>query len=87
MNHSRFLQVFGDRVKGKCDSSSGHIMKAKEKNKLVNGVQLLERLFDSKVRPTDRWLRDQVKSGRIPSCKIGRLRFFDEDRVRAAIFE
>jgi len=87
MNHRRFLQVFGDRVKRKCDSSSGDTMKPKEQRQLVNGNQLLERLFDSKVRPTDRWLRDQVKSGRIPSCKIGRLRFFDEDRVRAAIFE
>ncbi len=62
-------------------------MKATEKNKLLNGNQLLDCLFDKQVRPTDRWLRDQVKSGRIPSCKIGRLRFFDIERVRAAIFQ
>jgi hypothetical protein len=60
-------------------------MKSAEKNKLVNGSQLLNILFDKQARPTERWLHDQVKLGRIESFKIGRLRFFDVERVRAAI--
>jgi hypothetical protein len=49
---------------------------------LVNGVQLLELLFDESSRPSLRWLRLQQKRRAVPYIKIGRLVRYDPDRVR-----
>jgi hypothetical protein len=52
------------------------------KTKLVNGVQLLELLFDETSRPSLRWLRLQQKRRAVPYIKIGRLVRYDPARVR-----
>jgi hypothetical protein len=51
-------------------------------NKLVDGRTLLEMLFAKNCRPCMRWLRNQQRSGKIPATKIGRLVFFDPEKVR-----
>ena len=53
--------------------------------KLRDAKGLLETLFDESCRPSLRWLRTQQKRRAIPSCRIGRLVFFDPDAVRAAL--
>ena len=52
---------------------------------LVTGPALLVRLFPSDCRPTHRWLQHQVKCHRIPSVKVGHLRFFIPAQVRSAM--
>ena len=54
-------------------------------NKLVNGQQLLEQLFDPQCKPSMRWLRTQTKAKSIPFFRIGHLVFFDVDMVREAL--
>lgn len=53
--------------------------------RLVDAKGLLEALFADGCRPSLRWLRTQQKRRAIPSCRIGRLVFFDPDAVRAAL--
>lgn len=53
--------------------------------RLVDAKGLLETLFDDGCRPSLRWLRTQQKCRAIPSCRIGRLVFFDPDAVRATL--
>ena len=53
--------------------------------RLVDAKGLLETLFDESCRPSLRWLRTQQKRRAIPSCRIGRLVFFNPDDVRAAL--
>jgi hypothetical protein len=57
----------------------------KPKPKLVGAQALLEELFDADSRPTLRWAFYQAKKGRIPCIKVGKLVYFDPDRVREAI--
>ena len=52
--------------------------------RLVDAKGLLEILFAENCRPSLRWLRTQQKRRAIPSCRIGRLVFFDPDACRAA---
>ncbi|MGD1084232.1 MAG: hypothetical protein ABSA47_05690 [Verrucomicrobiota bacterium] len=58
-----------------------------QEGQLVDGKTLLENLFPKNCRPCLRWLRNQQRSGKIPSTKIGRLVFFDPEEVRQAIFQ
>jgi hypothetical protein len=58
----------------------------KIENQLVDGRTLLETLFAKNCRPCLRWLRKQQREGKIPATKIGRLVFFDPEKVRQAIF-
>lgn len=51
---------------------------------LVNGKTLLERLWDASSRPSIYWLREHTGKD-VPAVKIGRLYWYDEDKVRAAI--
>ncbi len=53
--------------------------------RLVDAKGLLETLFADNCRPSLRWLRTQQKRRAIPSCRIGRLVFFDPDACRAAL--
>lgn len=53
--------------------------------KLRDAKGLLETLWDESCRPSLRWLRTQQKRRAIPSCRIGRLVFFDPDAVRAVL--
>jgi len=55
-------------------------------SKLVDGNGLLESIFDKHCRPTERWLLEQRRAGRIPFTRCGRLVFYDPVRVRAALF-
>lgn len=54
-------------------------------NKLVDAGRLLEELFEQGCRPSMRWLRGQQKAKTIPYIKIGRLVFFDVEKVRIAL--
>ncbi len=54
--------------------------------KLVDAAELLETLFEKKSRPSLRWMRMKQSDGLIPSVTIGRLKFFDPEQVRAALF-
>jgi len=49
---------------------------------LVDGPTLLKILFPEQCRPTLRWLRDQQANRTIQFVKIGRLVFFNPDKVR-----
>jgi hypothetical protein len=62
-------------------------MKPHHDAKLVKGDKLLEILFDKSCRPSMQWLNTQRKSGRIPSCKMGRFIYYDPGMVYAAMFE
>lgn len=53
--------------------------------RLVDAKGLLETVFDESCRPSLRWLRTQQKRRAIPSCRIGRLVFFDPEAVRTAM--
>ena len=54
-------------------------------SQLVNGRTLLEILFQKDSRPSPRWLMRMTKARAIPSIIIGRRRFYDPDKVRAAL--
>lgn len=54
-------------------------------HKLVDGKTLLELVFDERARPCERWLRNMVRAGAIPSHPICGRVFFDPHEVRAAI--
>ncbi len=56
------------------------------KDQLVDGETLLQKLFAKPCRPSLRWLRTMQMEGKLPSHKIGRLVFFDPQEVRAVIF-
>jgi hypothetical protein len=55
-------------------------------SKLVDGKTLLENMFAKNCRPCLRWLRNQQRVGKIPYTKIGRLVFYDPEKVRQALF-
>lgn len=52
---------------------------------LVSSSRILEILFQDDSRPSERWLRNQIRAGSIPYYKIGRLVRFDTSEVRAAL--
>jgi hypothetical protein len=54
-------------------------------HKLVDAKALLEIVFDERARPCERWLRNMVRAGAIPSHPMGGRVFFDPHEVRAAI--
>lgn len=54
---------------------------------LVDGPTLLTILFPENCRPTHRWLQHQTKNKRIPSVKVGHLRFFVPAQVRSTLAE
>ena len=53
--------------------------------KLVTGEQLMDSLFTEQAKPSQRWLRTQIKNGVIIPVRIGGLVFFDEAAVRRAL--
>lgn len=55
------------------------------KLKLVGAQALLEELFDADSRPSVRWALYQAKKGNIPCFRVGKLVYFNPDRVREAI--
>jgi len=57
-------------------------MTTQKETQLVDAKRLLELLFDEKSRPCLRWVRDRQKRREIPFVKVGRLCFFDPERVR-----
>ncbi|MDQ8182205.1 hypothetical protein [Pelagicoccus sp. SDUM812005] len=60
-------------------------MKDGEPTKLVDGITLLEILFDEASRPSLRWLRKMQAEKRVPYIKIGRLVRFDPKEVRTCL--
>jgi len=70
------------------DSTSTQATEAAPDFGLVKGGRLLEIIFpEVDSRPCIRWLERQVKRRRIPSIKLGRLRFYSPADVRRALFE
>jgi hypothetical protein len=66
----------GDSVAGVVESATG----------FVGSEKLLEILFpDKNSRPTRRWLEMQRKARRVPWVSLGRLVFFDPNKVREAL--
>lgn len=57
------------------------------KGRLITGPQLMDALFADGARPSERWLRTQMKRGVIRPIRIGRLVFFDEEGVRQTLLE
>jgi len=53
--------------------------------KLVTAERLLEILFHEESRPSKRWLEEQRKRRAIPFVKLGRLIFYDPDKVMERI--
>ena len=53
--------------------------------KLLTAQQLVKRIFAPECRPTLRTIRTWTKQRRIPCYRIGRLVFYDEEQVRAAL--
>jgi hypothetical protein len=55
---------------------------------LVRGCRLLEIIFpEADSRPSLRSLERYVKRRRIPSIKLGRLRFYSPESVRGALLD
>jgi hypothetical protein len=55
---------------------------------LLTAEELLKAIWPNvKSRPSLRWLREQQAQCAIPSVKLGRLVFFDVDKVRQSIAE
>ncbi len=53
---------------------------------LVDAQGLLRALWpDESSRPSLRWLREMTARRKIPQIKLGRLSFFEPERVRAAL--
>lgn len=65
---------------------NGGIEQSKGQTRLVDAKGLLSALFDKSCRPSVRWLREQQRKNAIPFVRIGRLVFFDIERVKAALF-
>jgi hypothetical protein len=56
----------------------------REAKQMVNAKRLLQQLWDGESRPSLQWLR--MHTGKdIPATRIGRLWFYDLDKVRAAL--
>lgn len=55
---------------------------------LVKGARLLELIFpEPDSRPSIRWLERHVRGRRIPSIKLGRLRFYSPEDVKRSLLE
>lgn len=53
--------------------------------KLITGEQLMDALFTPEAKPSQRWLRTQIRNGVIKKIKIGGPVFFDEQAVRRSL--
>ena len=53
--------------------------------KLVDGLGLLEVMFEERSRPSLLWLHTATKRRTIPHIKLGRLVRYDVDAVRQAL--
>lgn len=56
-----------------------------ETSKLLDAKALLEKAWDSKSRPSLRWLREQQRNRTIPYIRVGRSIFFILEDVLSAL--
>ena len=54
-------------------------------HQLVDAPKLLELIFPPECRPTVRWVRERQRKREIPFVRLGRLVFFDVERVRESL--
>jgi len=55
-----------------------------ERKRLVSAKELLEILWSPESCPSMQWLRQHTGTD-IPAVKVGRLYFYDPEKVRAAL--
>lgn len=56
-----------------------------DRDPLITGRRLLVKLFEEGSKPPARWLTEKVNRGLIPCHRVGRLRFYREREVLAAM--
>ena len=85
MSHTIALAAADQGIQGFGPMNNEPPSPKKTENKFVNAETLLEMLFSKPCRPSIHWLWNQTKAGTIPCTKVGRLVFFDPEKVKEAI--